>query len=65
MKEIGAYTQLVLHADTEGYILYPATALGWSHEEVSVFAAHARREARSPNIHGYYHQKLVYGRKPV
>lgn len=64
LKEIGAYTQFVFEADPEGYILYPATALGWSPEEVSVFAAHARREIRSPHIHGYYRQKLVYGRKP-
>ena len=48
----------------EGYILYPATALGWSPEEISVFTAHVRRNIRSPDFHGYYRQKVVWGRKP-
>ncbi|SPO01561.1 related to methyltransferase [Cephalotrichum gorgonifer] len=64
LKEIGQYTQYALEADLEGYILYPATALGWSPEEVTVFAAHARREIRSPRIHAFYRQKVLYGRKP-
>lgn len=64
-KEIGAFSQLVLEADIEGYVLYPATALGWKAEEVSVYAAHVRRQIRSPNSHGYYRQKVVWGRKPV
>lgn len=48
----------------EGYILYPATAMGWSASEVSVYAAHVRRELRSPSTHPYYSQKVVWGRKP-
>ncbi|SPN96551.1 related to TAM domain methyltransferase [Cephalotrichum gorgonifer] len=64
LKEIGEYTQVALEADIEGYILYPATSLGWSREEVAIFAAHIRREIRSPDIHSYYRQKVVYGRKP-
>lgn len=65
LKEIGGYTQLAFEADIEGYVLYPATALGWKREEVTVYAAHVRKEMRSPSIHGYYRQKAVYGRKPV
>lgn len=65
LKEIGGYTQLAFEADIEGYVLYPATALGWKREEVTVYAAHVRREMRSPSVHGYYRQKAVYGRKPV
>ncbi|SPO04373.1 related to methyltransferase [Cephalotrichum gorgonifer] len=65
LKEIGQYAQHVVEADTEGYILYPATALGWSREEVTVFAAHVRRELYSPKTHPWYRQKVVLGRKPL
>lgn len=52
-------------SDLEGYVMYPATTLGWSPEEVTVYAAHVRRDMRNPSFHGYYRQKLVYGRKPL
>ncbi|SPO04389.1 related to TAM domain methyltransferase [Cephalotrichum gorgonifer] len=64
LKEIGQYTQYALEADMEGYVIYPATAIGWTPEEVTVYAAHVRREIRNPDIHAYYRQKVVYGRKP-
>lgn len=64
-KDIGQYTEIGLLSDVEGYVLYPATALGWRSEEVTVYAAHVRREVRNPDIHAYYRQKIVCGRKPV
>lgn len=64
-KEIGDYAHVALEADIEGYMLYPATGLGWSPQEVTVFAAHFRRELRSPQTHPYYRQKVVWGRKPM
>lgn len=51
--------------DVEGYVMYPATALGWTPEEVSVYAAHVRRDIRDPTMHGYFTQKVVYARKPL
>lgn len=65
LKEIGECVRVAMSTDVEGYIMYPATAMGWSPEEVSVYAAHVRRDMRSPDLHGYYHQKVVYGRKPL
>lgn len=65
LKEIGEVAQLTLETDIEGYVLYPATALGWSREEVAVYAAHVRRQMRDPKSHGYYRQKVVWGRKPL
>lgn len=50
--------------DREGYIFYPATTLGWPHAEVSVYMAHLCREPRSPDVHPYYRQKVVWERKP-
>lgn len=65
MKQIGTFAQLSGEADIEGYVLYPATALGWTPEEVTVFGAHYRRELRDPRIHPYYSHKVVWGRKPL
>lgn len=64
MKDIGTFGQLAGDADIEGYIMYPATSLGWSPEEVTVFAAHYRREVRDPRIHSYYRHNVVWARKP-
>lgn len=56
--------QLVLESDTEGYILFLASILGWSREEVQVYIAHLRREIRSNKYYPYSRQKVVWGRKP-
>ncbi|KAI0450561.1 S-adenosyl-L-methionine-dependent methyltransferase [Xylaria acuta] len=64
-KEIGQYARLALEQDTEGFIMYMwTTILGWTREEIAVYAAHLRRELRSPNHHAYYPQRVVVGRKP-
>ena len=64
MKEIGEVALAAIASDIEGYVLYMATMQGWSKEEVTVYAAHLRREMRDPNIHPYCHIKVVWGRKP-
>ncbi|KAI0538717.1 S-adenosyl-L-methionine-dependent methyltransferase [Xylaria digitata] len=64
-KEIGQYARLALEQDVEGFIMYMwTTVLGWTREEITVYAAHLRRELRSPNFHAYYPQRVVVGRKP-
>ncbi|KAI0430127.1 S-adenosyl-L-methionine-dependent methyltransferase [Xylaria sp. FL1042] len=64
-KEIGQYARLALEQDIEGFIMYMwTTVLGWTREEIAVYAAHLRRELRSPNYHAYYPQRVVVGRKP-
>ncbi|KAI0975175.1 S-adenosyl-L-methionine-dependent methyltransferase [Xylaria arbuscula] len=64
-KEIGQYARLALEQDIEGFIMYMwTTILGWTREEIAVYAAHLRRELRSPNFHAYYPQRVVVGRKP-
>ncbi|KAI1347097.1 S-adenosyl-L-methionine-dependent methyltransferase [Xylaria sp. FL0043] len=64
-KEIGQYARLALEQDIEGFILYMwTTVLGWTREEIAVYAAHLRRELRSPQYHAYYPQRVVVGRKP-
>ncbi|KAI0547014.1 S-adenosyl-L-methionine-dependent methyltransferase [Xylaria curta] len=64
-KEIGQYARLALEQDIEGFIMYMwTTVLGWTREEIAVYAAHLRRELRSPQFHAYYPQRVVVGRKP-
>ncbi|KAI1272354.1 S-adenosyl-L-methionine-dependent methyltransferase [Xylaria sp. FL0933] len=64
-KEIGQYARLALEQDIEGFIMYMwTTVLGWTREEIAVYAAHLRRELRSPQYHAYYPQRVVVGRKP-
>ncbi|KAI0400117.1 S-adenosyl-L-methionine-dependent methyltransferase [Xylaria palmicola] len=64
-KEIGQYARLALEQDIEGFIMYMWTSvLGWTREEIAVYAAHLRRELRSPHYHAYYPQRVVVGRKP-
>lgn len=64
LKELGEYAYGAVASDIEGYVLYMANLQGWSKEEVTVYAAHLRRELRNPAIHGYYKVKVVWGRKP-
>lgn len=40
------------------------TVVGWTREEIAIYAAHLRRELRSPHCHAYYPQRVVVGRKP-
>ena len=64
MKELGTYAYAALAADVEGYVLYMASLLGWSKEEVTVYCALLRRDVKDPRIHGYYKVKVVWGQKP-
>ncbi|KAI1074859.1 S-adenosyl-L-methionine-dependent methyltransferase [Whalleya microplaca] len=66
MKEIGQYNQLALEQDIEGFVVYLWTkVMGWSTEEIQVYAAHLRRELRSKKYHPYYPQTVMIGRKPL
>lgn len=57
--------QLALEQDAEGSVLFMATMLGWTKEEITVFLAHFRREIRSKEIHSFFWQRVVWGRKPA
>lgn len=64
LKEMGRFSAYGLETDTEGFIVFMAHVMGWSQEEIQVYIAHLRRELRSGKMHGYYAQRLVWGRKP-
>ncbi|KAI5925680.1 S-adenosyl-L-methionine-dependent methyltransferase [Camillea tinctor] len=64
-KEIGQYAQLALEQDIEGFVVYMwTTVMGWSPDEIHVYAAHLRRELRSRKSHAYYPQRVIVARKP-
>lgn len=65
MKEIGRFTQLSIETDVEGHISFMANLLdGWTHEQVVLYCIQLRRELKNKKIHAYYHQRVVWGRKP-
>ncbi|KAF5009420.1 hypothetical protein FDECE_4352 [Fusarium decemcellulare] len=65
LKEAGQYFQAAILQDIEGTLMFIANLLGWSKQEIDVFAAHYRREIRSKKIHGHFLQKVVWAQKPL
>lgn len=65
MKEIGLYAYATMTTDVEGIInLMFGSIMGWSQEEITVYAAYLRQQLRRKDVHGYYTLKVVYGQKP-
>ncbi len=64
-KEIGAFAQVVLTQDPEGWMQFMANTLGWERKQIESYAAAVKRESRSNKYHPYYMQMVVWGRKPV
>ncbi|KAJ4033704.1 hypothetical protein NW758_011312 [Fusarium oxysporum] len=65
LKEAGQYFQAAILQDVEGTLMFIANLLGWSKEEIHVFAARYRREIRSKKVHGYFRGKVVWAQKPL
>jgi hypothetical protein len=42
-----------------------ATQLGWTKEEIAVYAANLRKELRTNAVHSYYRANVVYAQKPL
>lgn len=64
-KQIGLITRAALQNDTEGAIGFMASQLGWTKEEVSVYAAHLSKELRTNAVHAFYRTNVVYAQKPL
>ncbi|KAK3943255.1 S-adenosyl-L-methionine-dependent methyltransferase [Diplogelasinospora grovesii] len=65
LKEIGIFHMASASAALEGYLLYTMTnVLGWTYEDVQVFAAKCRATLRDRSIHAYVNSAAVYGQKP-
>ena len=64
-RKIGLYYQMAVEQDAEGYMSFLAAIMGWTRPEITVFAAHFKRETRDNKVHGYFPSRLIYGRKPA
>lgn len=64
MRELGQYEHFAFEKDIEGWIIYMADTLGWKKEAIHIYSAQIRQELRNPSTHGYFRQKIVWGRKP-
>ncbi|EFX00374.1 hypothetical protein CMQ_7376 [Grosmannia clavigera kw1407] len=65
LHEVGRYMYVTLANDTEGFVGMMATSLGWTPEQISVYAAHVRREMRGLKVHAYIYGGLAYAQKPL
>ncbi|KAK0386730.1 hypothetical protein NLU13_6566 [Sarocladium strictum] len=65
LREIGTYQRAAFDTDPEGTVLFMASQVGWTRDEVSVYLAHFRRELRAKGCHPYYRQRVAWGRKPL
>ncbi|KAH7016206.1 S-adenosyl-L-methionine-dependent methyltransferase [Microdochium trichocladiopsis] len=64
-KTIGKYAQLAVQRDVEGFVTFMwSSVMGWSKEEIAVYAAHLRGELNSGKFHAWCPMKVVIGRKP-
>ncbi|KAM0326606.1 hypothetical protein ACHAQA_006475 [Verticillium albo-atrum] len=64
LNEAGKFFQAAILQDIEGTLNFIALVLGWSPDEVAVFGAHYRSEIKNKRIHGYFSQRVVWGKKP-
>ncbi len=64
IQDIGLYAQAAFEHDTEGYILFLATTIGWKKEDVTAYVKQACREVRAKTKKPQYRQKVVWARKP-
>ncbi|KAF4457399.1 hypothetical protein F53441_672 [Fusarium austroafricanum] len=64
LKEVGQFGELFATQDTEGLVLFVASTLGWSTEQIHVYIAKFRKEIRDRRLHPYIRLKTVWARKP-
>lgn len=65
LRDVGLYCYVSISSDIEGLVQFMyGNILGWTQEQISVYAAHALRELKDMSIHGYCHWQVVYGQKP-
>ncbi|MCJ1368523.1 hypothetical protein MMC16_007667 [Acarospora aff. strigata] len=66
LKEVGAWNYLQYVEGLEAFMMALYTRmLGWTPDEVDLFLAQVRAEAKDPKIHSMYYVHVVYGKKPA
>ncbi|KAF7557728.1 hypothetical protein G7Z17_g414 [Cylindrodendrum hubeiense] len=64
-REVGHFTKAAIENDIEGTIGFAATQLGWNRTEITLYAAHLRKELRAGKVHAYYRSNVVWAQKPL
>ncbi|KAK7408530.1 hypothetical protein QQX98_009290 [Neonectria punicea] len=64
-REIGEFSKAAIENDIEGVVGFSATQLGWSKEEITLYAAHLRKELRNNNLHPFYRSNVAWAQKPL
>ncbi|KAL2872917.1 hypothetical protein SGCOL_011932 [Colletotrichum sp. CLE4] len=65
-KELGLWNNENFMAGMEAITMAPLTrALNWSPEQVGVFLIEVRKNGNDRNIHAYWPQHVLVGRKPI
>ncbi|KAG8530556.1 uncharacterized protein KY384_005059 [Bacidia gigantensis] len=66
MRETGAFQLVAMLDGIQGLMMALWTRfLGWSEQEIEVFAAEARKEWRSRKVHSYWPLHCIYAQKPL
>ncbi|KAL3422601.1 hypothetical protein PVAG01_06757 [Phlyctema vagabunda] len=66
LKEIGAFMTLQYTEGVDAFTLLPFTGiLGWSEDEVKIFNAKVRNDAKDKSIHTMHNFHIVYAQKPL
>ncbi|KAK1989717.1 S-adenosyl-L-methionine-dependent methyltransferase, partial [Colletotrichum falcatum] len=62
-RQLGQYTQAVMETDALGFIMRPATSIGWTMEQIENYNASLQAEMTSGTTHPWYLFKTVWGCK--
>ena len=64
MKEIGTYNRAAIENDIEGTVGFSATQLGWTRDDIVMYAVQLRKELRQGKVHAYYKSNAAWAQKP-
>ncbi|KAK1989708.1 S-adenosyl-L-methionine-dependent methyltransferase [Colletotrichum falcatum] len=62
-RQLGQYAQAVMETDALGFIMRPATSIGWTMEQIENYSASLQAEMTSETTHPWYFFKTVWGCK--
>ncbi|KAF4969074.1 hypothetical protein FSARC_3636 [Fusarium sarcochroum] len=64
LKKIGQFTRAAIENDIEGAVGFMATQIGWSQDEIVLYAAYLCKELRGNQYYSYYRANVMWAQKP-
>lgn len=58
------YNRAGIENDIEGTVGFSATQMGWTKEDIVLYAAQLRKELRQGKVHAYYKANAAWAQKP-